>query len=385
MATDDLDIGSLYKGLSGDIASAYGAMEKQLEEANKRRAGEEAEMKRLSAERQKLIKDVPEPATLPKFEDLPEPPKQKFSDPTQALSSPLAIFAMLGSLASRAPATAMLRAAGGVMQGFHAGEKEKMDYEMQRFDAAMRQAIAQQNQEIAKYSAGMDQKRYKAEVRAANIEAITAEYNDIAARETFRSAGEQGLQQLIQSRLQSQTSLLSSLIHWQLYLKTSQIRAGHLTQPQMQKNQQILDAQVKLKQVFEELKKDPVKNKRIEQLLQTFPGGVLPKGNAQVGGMDASDVAILNLYQLAHTPLYGEESGGAPAAEGEKTVGEQLTEGKEPVAERYKYLPDGFEAFGKIKQGNFWVTPTVAEAEKKISEQERIKKLFEPGAGGSGL
>ena len=137
---------------------------------------------------------------LPKFDDLPAPPDIQFKDPTQALGSTMALFAMLASLTTRAPLKSALNIMSSIVKGNVEGQKEQSEYQLKRFHAAMEEARAKQEQQIAQYNAALSNARLSADEKHARVEALIAASRDTVAADVLERGGIEGLRDLNEKR-----------------------------------------------------------------------------------------------------------------------------------------------------------------------------------------
>lgn len=120
---------------------------------------------------------TPVPAD-PKLSNIPEPPKQDFTDPIKAFQNPAVVIATLGSLFSRAPMTAALNAGGAAMEAYHKGEAETFAMKREEWKEASEKAREQNQKELELYNAQWKKHGAAVADKMAEMQAIAAGVKD---------------------------------------------------------------------------------------------------------------------------------------------------------------------------------------------------------------
>lgn len=114
----------------------------------------------------------------PQLQDLPQKPDFQFRETMQAFQSPAIALTILGSLLTRAPLTAALKAGAAAMQGFHQGDKELYEKNRADWKDNLDRAIQQNNLEIEKYREILDERKISVTEKMARINALAAANRD---------------------------------------------------------------------------------------------------------------------------------------------------------------------------------------------------------------
>lgn len=210
------DLDTLLSSLTDDkadpkqVASGFAGVLKDFdtksEAATKARAEAmspyEAEGKKLTEQiggLEKRIASIQSP-DAPKMKELPEVPNSQFQDPTQALGGIGSLIAVIGSLATRAPATAALNSMAAAMQGFHKGDQERVTLEREKAQDQMQRALRQNQQELQEYNAALQKSNFDLGKAQAEFTAIAAKHNDLNMRATIETGNQSAQWQLLQQR-----------------------------------------------------------------------------------------------------------------------------------------------------------------------------------------
>ncbi len=128
---------------------------KRMDLAAESKAVGEKEIESLTTANEKYQslanRKTPVPAD-PKLENLPQPPKQNYTDPIKAFQNPAVVIATLGSLFTRAPLTAAMNAGAAAMTAYHKGEAEVFAQKREEWKEKMDEAIKQNGIELEKYN-----------------------------------------------------------------------------------------------------------------------------------------------------------------------------------------------------------------------------------------
>jgi len=122
----------------------------------------------------KQLKEAAPPAA-PNLQDVPARPDAEYKDPTQALGSMASVLALLGSFKTRAPLTAALNSAAAAMEGFRAGDMQRVKLEREKWHDNFERALQQNQVEINRYNAALAAAKFDMEKARPMFEAIAAE------------------------------------------------------------------------------------------------------------------------------------------------------------------------------------------------------------------
>lgn len=133
---------------------------------------------KLGEERNKLLNQPSPRPPMPKYEDIPKPPQDNYHSVFKESQAGLIFTTLLGSLFSRQHGLAAMTAASGYMNGFQAGDKEKMDRERQKWQDSVDQVIKQNNVEHDRYEAVWNNDKLSMQDKQAKLSAIAASVGD---------------------------------------------------------------------------------------------------------------------------------------------------------------------------------------------------------------
>lgn len=136
----------------------------------------------------------------PKLLNTPDPPKQDFTDPIKAFQNPAVIIATLGSLFSRAPMTAALKAGGAAMEAYHKGEAEQFLVKREEWRAAAEKARQQNSTELEKYNAAWKKSDHAVADKLAQMQAIAAGVKDEIMIAGIRTGQVDRIDKILESR-----------------------------------------------------------------------------------------------------------------------------------------------------------------------------------------
>jgi hypothetical protein len=154
------------------------------------------------AKRNSLLANPIPAAREPKFYDVKPPPNQKFLDPMQAFANPLVLLTVLGSLKARGGGLAAMKAATEAINGFHKGDEQVMNREMDNWQKATDAVIKQNNVELSRYNAAIKTTEHNVGERQAKLEAIAASTGDALKLAALRSGNMDGFIDLIDKQRQ---------------------------------------------------------------------------------------------------------------------------------------------------------------------------------------
>jgi hypothetical protein len=128
----------------------------------------------------------------------------------QVFQSPAVILAALGSLFTRAPLTAAMKAGASAMEGFHAGDKEVAGLHMEQWKANVDYAIKQNQVEMSRYQAIMENSRLSIADKQARMQAIAAANQDQMMMAAMASGNVQRVFEIMHAREQSNDKLVET-------------------------------------------------------------------------------------------------------------------------------------------------------------------------------
>jgi hypothetical protein len=181
-----------YERKSEDIeAKRREAMQPYVDRAQERAKQTDAIGKRVSEVK------VPDAPTLDK---LPDAPKQEYKDPLQALGGMGTLLAVIGSLATRAPLTSALDSMAGAMEGFHKGDKERLELEKTNWKNNFEKSLAQNNEELSQYHAALEKANGDFSKASAEMHVIAAQNKDDSMLAALESGNYERQQQILDQR-----------------------------------------------------------------------------------------------------------------------------------------------------------------------------------------
>lgn len=118
-------------------------------------SSEQGEIKKEMGSQSKLLGDIESFKTpqVPKFEPLPKPIEEQYSNPLDAFKSVIPVFSIFASLATRHPLKTAMTSMAASMDAYHKGETEKFEQERKNSKDAMDYALAQNKQNMDVYNA----------------------------------------------------------------------------------------------------------------------------------------------------------------------------------------------------------------------------------------
>lgn len=170
-----------------EMGNAAEAAERQKAGANNASAGQ---IKKGIGERNKLLSGMKPAPKAPELDTkLPDAPQEDFRDPTQAFSSLAPVLAVFGSLLTRRPMTTAMKSAAAAMKGFHAGDKELVEREREKWLDNTEKALKQNKLELEQYQAARDEHSDDMTAMTAKMSAIAANNQDWHTLAALQSPG----------------------------------------------------------------------------------------------------------------------------------------------------------------------------------------------------
>ena len=125
------------------------------------------------------FRPIPHPG-MPKLQNIPKPPQPDFRNVFKESMPGLMFTTLLGSLMSRKHGLGAMAAATGYMEGFHTGDQERMANERQKWNDQVDALIKQNNVEIEKHRAVLDDAHLSMQEKMARSHALAAAAGDVA-------------------------------------------------------------------------------------------------------------------------------------------------------------------------------------------------------------
>lgn len=135
-------------------------------------------MESLDAQRMALASQgtrVPKPANL---QNIPAPPQDNYQNVFKESSAGLIFATLMGSLISRQHGLGAITAATGYMEGFHEGDKEKIERNRQKWQDNVDKVIKQNEVEKSRYDMVFNNAQLSQRDKMAQINAIAASIGD---------------------------------------------------------------------------------------------------------------------------------------------------------------------------------------------------------------
>lgn len=169
------------------LGDAAGAVEKAKAAAGNAAAGH---IKAGIAKRDILTNEMTGGPRAPKLQtNLPDAPQENYRSPTEAFSSLGPVLAVFGSLLTRRPMTTAMNAAAAAMRGFHAGDKEVVEREREKWADNMEKALKQNQTEIEQYRLAQEQHQGDMAALQAKMQAIAADNQDWHTMASLQTPG----------------------------------------------------------------------------------------------------------------------------------------------------------------------------------------------------
>lgn len=152
-----------------------------------------------TALQQEISQPLPKTPTL---EPVPQfHPKQITPEETQSFVAISTALAALASLATRAPLTSALNAAGAAMEGFHKGALDQANLDLKNFKTQADAAVARNNQQLQQYDAVLKNRNLAMSQKMSMLRVIAAKEQDEIALAQLKSQDLRSFLELQQKRL----------------------------------------------------------------------------------------------------------------------------------------------------------------------------------------
>jgi hypothetical protein len=194
-----LDLPSDKKLESQDEAYA-----KKLEEVRKPYAEKSNELMEKMSAVNASMKKIGIDDKAPKLEKAPERPDIKEQDPMKAMGSVGSLIAILGSLRTRAPATAALNSAAAAMKAYHQGDMEGYQLERQKWQDQMEKALRNNQEEMQQYMAVLQKNNFDMHKAQAELSTLSAQFQDNNMQSAQAAGDVQAQYTMMKGRLQTQ-------------------------------------------------------------------------------------------------------------------------------------------------------------------------------------
>lgn len=160
-------------GAGQDLSRAFAAIDRQSQDVLAR---EQKELAPATAAAQRAI-DQPRPG-VPTQQRVPAPPKDNLAKDSEEFMSTAYLLAGIAGAFSRRHVTGALQGFAAVVNGFHTGEKEKVESGLKEWKANADQAIVNNKIVMDEYNAVLNDKRIGMEEQMSKIQLIAAKYKD---------------------------------------------------------------------------------------------------------------------------------------------------------------------------------------------------------------
>jgi hypothetical protein len=196
--------------------------------ANQNKVAEEttARLKASQAQHDQMAQQHVAIPGVPKLQNVTPPPKFEYQDTMQVFQSPAVLLAALGSIFTRAPMTAALKAGAAAMEGFKNGQKEVADLHLEQWKASMDYAQKQNAIEMERYKAVMENSRLSIADKAARMQAIAAANQDQMMIAATSSGNVQRVFEIMHAREQAADKLTEAGARFAQQKELAEIRAG---------------------------------------------------------------------------------------------------------------------------------------------------------------
>lgn len=144
----------------------------------------------------------------PNLMPIPPAPKEETSNVFDVFKNPAIVLATLGSIFTRTPLMAAMKAATGAMEGYRAGERERVELERAKWKDDMDRALRNNQLELEKYNAAFRATELSVQERSARLQAIAAGTQDEVMKAAVASGNLNRVWEVIKGREAAQLKLL---------------------------------------------------------------------------------------------------------------------------------------------------------------------------------
>ena len=183
----------------------------------------------------------------PKLQNMPEAPQDNFRNPMEAFGSFGSVLAVFGSLMTRAPMTAALNAAASAIKGYHEGDQQVIQRNMEKWHVETQKALQQNQKELEAYKAAMEKVGISMQDRAAKLNALAAASRDNLTMANLQLSNIGAVEENLRARLSAGIQLQRLQQDYEIKMMLNQLRYGSLTTEQKKKNDDILTARQRTK------------------------------------------------------------------------------------------------------------------------------------------
>jgi hypothetical protein len=165
----------------------------------------------MQTSRARLLRDTVGGVAPPNLAVAGEPPKQQLQDPFKVFQNPAVLIATLGSLMTRAPATAALNAGASAMEAQRKGDIQAYEAARENWKDKTEQIKEINEKELAKYEAIWKNKQLAVSEKLAKLNGLSA-----ASRDEIMIAGLQTgrldrIDAILEARRKANTEIVKSL------------------------------------------------------------------------------------------------------------------------------------------------------------------------------
>lgn len=195
-------------------ARADPAAEAQRIAEERLRADEETaqRVRQRNEEAMRLARQPTLQPALPQYRNVPDPERTALRSGFEAFKSPAIFLALMGSLAARKPMLGAMQAATGVLEGFHTGDKERVERERQIWKDQTEAAVKQNDIELSKYNAVLSNSKLTAADKIAQINALASASRDEISLAQLRDGGYGNLANLYNDRAKANEKIKEALV-----------------------------------------------------------------------------------------------------------------------------------------------------------------------------
>jgi len=218
---------------------AMDAMTKQNEELQSIVKRQIEARQQFMRDAQKLRADRPQ---LPKQQDIPSAPTERYRNPFEAFSSPAVMLGMLASLFTRQPLTVAFNSAAAALKGYHEGDKELFDQETANWKRNVDVALKQNQKELDVYNAAWNQHKENFHDMLSEFEARAAGFKDEQMLTLLKYAGPKEIWEMLQHRIEAQQKVEEGRLRVEkekaeiekLHAQAEQIQKGGVSDEQIE-------------------------------------------------------------------------------------------------------------------------------------------------------
>lgn len=148
----------------------------------------------------------------PSLKKTPDAPQDNFKDAMQAFANPGAVLTLLGSFKTRHPMTTAMNAAAGMVNAYHAKDKEQIEQNRQKWLDAVAATKDQNQAELDQYKATLENKTFTRDQKAAQINALAAANKDQLGMASVASGNLDAFEKIVEARQSAAASMDRALV-----------------------------------------------------------------------------------------------------------------------------------------------------------------------------